>query len=342
MEKQRKKFNWRLAVAGFGVLAIFTSPLFAWVDTVQAAGETFTWTPGGGSLTNQYPGSAVTITGSDILPGSVSLRQNVGGSTNYIGEATVNGCTFDISVNVGNLPPANGQTGTFAAENPSGNCAGINVSSISRTPSITVTADLPEGVTCDAPLTYDGNACSTPANPDGTCSVEGTTLRPGSRDPANGNNGICERAPTDPNAPAQGAEADNCPIEEGQEFRWAMCPLFDIMGGFTNTLDYFIHQYLSTGNDIYSAQEQNFKNAWETFRNIGIALVVIAGLVMLISEALSIPIVDAYTVRKVLPRLFVAIVGIAISWEFCKLLIEFFDYFGQAVGSAIYLSLIHI
>lgn len=133
-------------------------------------------------------------------------------------------------------------------------------------------------------------------------------------------------------------ETTDCPIPKTADFHWAMCPMFRMVNGFVNVIDAFIHEYLSTGNAIFQDNQSDYREAWSTFRNFAIGLLVIAGLVMLISEALSLSIVDAYTVRKVLPRLLVAIIGISISWEFTEFLITLFDDLGQAMGSIIYTS----
>jgi hypothetical protein len=47
---------------------------------------------------------------------------------------------------------------------------------------------------------------------------------------------------------------------------------------------------------------------------------VIAGLVVVIAQALGTELLDAYTLRKVLPRILIAAVGITLSWQ----LMEFF------------------
>lgn len=160
-----------------------------------------------------------------------------------------------------------------------------------------------------------------------------------------GNNGTCSNGKPPVKDANTGelscneAEDDDCPVPKNQEMRWLTCPIFSAMGLLTNTIDSAINEYLTTGNKIYgSSAEDGYKQAWQTFRNFGIALVIIAGLVMLVSEAFGLEFIDAYTVRKVLPRLLVAVVGISLSWELCKFLITFFDTLGRAAGSIIYTS----
>lgn len=155
---------------------------------------------------------------------------------------------------------------------------------------------------------------------------------PGPGDPGGGNN----------NGEEQEERGDDCPVQDDrdEEFRWAVCPLFTGINKFINVIDAFIHAYLSTDNTVFNDEEneQDYRNAWQVFRNFAIVLLVIAGLVMLISEALSLSIIDAYTVRKVLPRLLIAVVGISVSWEFCELLLMLFDDLGRAMGEIIYTS----
>ena len=144
---------------------------------------------------------------------------------------------------------------------------------------------------------------------------------------------------------AQEDQGDGCPVEEGTEMRWIQCPAAMSMKKLTNILDGFINDYLTSGNKIYADQggeanvENGYKKAWTTFSKLAAGLLMLVGLAMLISEALGLSIFDAYTVRKTLPRLLIAIIGIAVSWELCKFLIMFFDDLGQAMGSIIYSSL---
>ncbi|QQS18965.1 hypothetical protein IPL68_02815 [Candidatus Saccharibacteria bacterium] len=73
----------------------------------------------------------------------------------------------------------------------------------------------------------------------------------------------------------------------------------------------------------------NLHNAWASFRNIAIAIIVIAGLTMVISQALGFEFLDAYTIRKLMPRLGVALVGIALSWNLMQFFIELTNDIGS-------------
>lgn len=131
---------------------------------------------------------------------------------------------------------------------------------------------------------------------------------------------------------------DGCPIVRGTDLRWLYCPVYFGISGVIKTIDNFINAYLSVGNEVFEDKDGSYRKAWETFRGFGLGLVIIAGLVMLASEVFGLSIIDAYTVRKVLPRLLVAIIGISLSWELTQFIVGFFDDIGQAMGGIIYSS----
>jgi len=65
-------------------------------------------------------------------------------------------------------------------------------------------------------------------------------------------------------------------------------------------------------------------------------VVVIAGLIMVISQAAGWEVIDAYTIKKMMPRLVVAVIAIALSWQLCKTFITFCDVLGFGVRNLIY------
>ncbi len=225
---------------------------------------------------------------------------------------------------------------------------GFDIMNLIGDEKISLTTDPPvseSGTQCPvANSTFEAaiNKCVVPANPDGTCS-EGSAPLPGRAN-------TCSYEPSSLEDPA---EPDVCPIEKNTSLRWMACPI--VAGGETLTgiLDSTINYFLTidTAKVFGSATGQNttpdpnsnrqstgFYTAWTTFRNFGIGLVVIAGLIMVISEALGLQFVDAYTLRKTLPRLFIAVIGIALSWSLMYFLITFFNRLGTGMASLIYSS----
>ncbi len=75
--------------------------------------------------------------------------------------------------------------------------------------------------------------------------------------------------------------------------------------------------------------------AWISFRNIALGLLVVAGLIIVMAQALGMEILDAYTVRKVLPRLLIVAVAISISWPGLRFIVELFNDLGFGVRALI-------
>jgi hypothetical protein len=93
----------------------------------------------------------------------------------------------------------------------------------------------------------------------------------------------------------------------------------------------------SSGNCTASAQQacNDYYQAWSSFRNIALGLMVLGGLIMLIAQALGFEVLDAYTIRKVLPRLLVAAIGITLSWQLMNFFVTLSNDLGYGVRSLI-------
>lgn len=128
-----------------------------------------------------------------------------------------------------------------------------------------------------------------------------------------------------------GASTSTCGFNSALD--WIACPLTTAMQQSANwvvtqmmNLLYFPTDQIFQSNG--AASVQGMYKAWSTFRNIGIALVLLAGLAMVISQAIGLEILDAYTIRRLMPRLAIAMIGIALSWPLMNLLISFFNDIG--------------
>lgn len=121
---------------------------------------------------------------------------------------------------------------------------------------------------------------------------------------------------------------------------WVVCPLVDGMKSAINTADDYITGALkfNTGStSVFSGQYMSqYYAAWSSFRTLATALLVIAGLVMVASQAIGFEVLDAYTIRKVLPRLLVAIIGITLSWPLMQFAVNFFNVLGVDVRELIF------
>lgn len=147
-------------------------------------------------------------------------------------------------------------------------------------------------------------------------------------------------ASTDPNL--------DCNVKLTNPLSWVLCPLIKMATSVIDGLDKAINGWLTVDqNKIFEEDCSNggnqdcktaaaYHSAWGTFRDFALALLVIFGLIMVISQALGLEIFDAYTVKKVMPRLVVAIIGIALSWELMRFFIITTNNVGLGLRQVIY------
>jgi hypothetical protein len=121
---------------------------------------------------------------------------------------------------------------------------------------------------------------------------------------------------------------------------WIVCPVIDMVRKGTELMDNIINHLMQVDTtqlfDKSTPSGQAYYTAWNSFRIFGVGIIVIAGLAMVISEALGLEIFDAYTVKKVMPRLVVAVIGISLSWWLLKFLAEATNDVGVGIRSLIY------
>lgn len=133
-------------------------------------------------------------------------------------------------------------------------------------------------------------------------------------------------------------EFDPCDSLGGFSMRWIMCPVLTGATGIVDALDSLVEDQLHYDTAIFDRNNdggKGFYAAWNVFRNISLALVLIVGLVMVVSQGTGMQIFDAYTVRKVMPRLLIAVVGITLSWPILQFVITLFNDLGHLVQDII-------
>jgi hypothetical protein len=130
-----------------------------------------------------------------------------------------------------------------------------------------------------------------------------------------------------------GCEGTNSPLT------WIICPVINLLVDVINGVDGIITREMNVGTDkIFCDSTPNcqaYYTAWQSFRDIALGLMAIAGLVIVIAQALGMEILDAYTIRKALPRVLIAALGITLSWPLMRFLIQLSDDLGFGVSHLI-------
>lgn len=126
-------------------------------------------------------------------------------------------------------------------------------------------------------------------------------------------------------------------IFDGQITCLMQIDLTDVFGTGSNTSNPYATACGTSSNTATITKTSNaYYHAWNTFRSLALALIVIAGLIMVISQAAGAELLDAYAIRKILPRLLIAGVAITLSWQIMEFLIQVTNTVGYGVRDIIY------
>ncbi|MDZ7785867.1 MAG: hypothetical protein U5L95_01970 [Candidatus Saccharibacteria bacterium] len=127
-------------------------------------------------------------------------------------------------------------------------------------------------------------------------------------------------------------DGGNCEAHGG-DFGWFMCPAMTAIDASVRWLDGQIANLLEVDNDF--AEEDRLADAASNIRSIAFSILVPIMLVMVISTALGFDFISAYTVKKALPRLVIAVIFIAVSYPLLTFFIDVVEAAGRGVGGLI-------
>lgn len=121
---------------------------------------------------------------------------------------------------------------------------------------------------------------------------------------------------------------------------WIICGVIDMLTNVVEAVDGIITNLLEVNNNKIFCMSgdtcEAYYTAWQSFRNIALGLMVVMVLLAVISEALSMDILDAYTIRKALPRVLIAGVAITLSWSLMQFAVQVSNDLGFGIRHLIY------
>jgi hypothetical protein len=125
-------------------------------------------------------------------------------------------------------------------------------------------------------------------------------------------------------------------------FGWFLCPITHLIINAVSGLDSTINTMLKIPDTVFTTTTDTktgaggYYTAWQSVRTLAIALLIIAGLVMVVAQAAGLELLDAYTVRKIAPRLLIMVIVMALSWPLLKFLVDLTNEVGLLTRSLIY------
>jgi hypothetical protein len=129
------------------------------------------------------------------------------------------------------------------------------------------------------------------------------------------------------------ATADKSCYSEGGALSWILCPVIDAVDATLKWLDEQINQLLFIDSRYYSTA--NVGGSWSAMRNIAYLILIPMMLLMVIGTALGFGPFDAYTVKKALPRMLIAVIFISLSLPITQLGIVVSNNIGNGIGNFI-------
>lgn len=119
----------------------------------------------------------------------------------------------------------------------------------------------------------------------------------------------------------------------GDPLNWILCPVFDGVAGITDWIFEQILQPLLTTTPLSTDPDSATYKIWSNFRIYGNIFLVIALLVIVFGQSIGGGLVDAYTAKKVLPRLVIATILINLSLYIVAALVDITNIIGGSIGA---------
>lgn len=124
---------------------------------------------------------------------------------------------------------------------------------------------------------------------------------------------------------------DDCEGSAGF-FGWIVCGVIDAMqNAIGGIFDHIIQPLLVTQPLTTDGANEGTYKAWSNFRTYGDIFLVIALLVVVFGESLGGGVIDAYTAKKILPRLLITAVLMNISYYLVAVLVDIMNIIGNGI-----------
>lgn len=140
------------------------------------------------------------------------------------------------------------------------------------------------------------------------------------------------KTPTPPEPAAAKDDTSACVANSHTSLEWLLCPVTTSISKGVDAMDALITSQLNFDVKGNLSDKAEIHTAWSIIKNIATILIILLMLVMVFSQAIGGQLFDAYTIRKLLPRLVIAVIAMQLSWEICKYLITLANDAGQSIA----------
>ena len=150
---------------------------------------------------------------------------------------------------------------------------------------------------------------------------------------ANVNDGNPSNDPGQTNGSASGL-SDSHPTCEanGDPLTWIMCPIFNGVAGFSDWMFRNMVEPLLRVSPVSTDPNNGSFQVWSNFRIYGNIILIISMLVIVFGQAIGGGLIDAYTAKKVMPRILVAAILVNLSVYLIAIAVDITNILGGGVG----------
>ncbi len=135
------------------------------------------------------------------------------------------------------------------------------------------------------------------------------------------------QSPTGTNTTAGDPPEQSCESNDTSNLGWILCAIIRGIDGTLNEINSQVQNIMEIRTDNLT----DLRVAWGNIRNIASILLVLFAMIMVISTAINVGPFDAYTIRKILPRMVAAVILMQISWGLMTFLIEVTNDVGKGI-----------
>lgn len=130
-----------------------------------------------------------------------------------------------------------------------------------------------------------------------------------------------------------GLSEDNPTCEtSGNPMTWIMCPIFNGVADFSDWMFRNMVEPLLRVSPVSTDPADGSFQVWSSFRLYGNIFLVISMLVIVFGQAIGGGLIDAYTAKKVMPRILIAAILVNLSIYIVALLVDITNIVGAGIG----------
>lgn len=139
--------------------------------------------------------------------------------------------------------------------------------------------------------------------------------------------------PTGPGPTNPGLSQSPTCETNGNALAWVLCPVYDMLTSAANGIfNDVVQPFLFTSPISTNPKDPSFKT-WSNFRVYGDIFLILALLITVIAQSIGGGMIDAYTVKKILPRVLITAILINLSVYIVAFLVDITNVIGKSLGA---------